>query len=94
LIASTGAWQGAPPLSYIYQWQKCNGSSCSDIAGATSQDYTISPSIEAGESIQVLVTATNATATATAASAPVGPVPPLAKPPPVIHLPPGAPPPA
>jgi hypothetical protein len=94
LIASTGAWQGAPPLSYSYEWQKCNGSSCSDIAGATSQDYTISPSIEAGESIQVLVTATNARATATGASAPVGPVPPLAKPPLVIHLPPGGPPPS
>jgi hypothetical protein len=93
LIASTGAWQGAPPLSFIYQWQKCNGSSCSDIAGATSQSYTIPPLIEVGESIRVVVTATNASATATGASVPTGPVPPPATPPPVIHLHAGGPPP-
>ena len=93
LMASTGAWQGVPPLSFIYQWQQCNGSSCSNIAGATNQSYTIPTSIEVGDTIQVTVTATNASATATDASAPVGPVPPPATPPPVIHLPPGGPPP-
>ena len=92
-MASTGAWQGVPPLSFIYQWQQCTGSSCSDIAGATNQSYTIPTSIEVGDTIQVTVTATNASATATDASAPVGPVPPPATPPPVIHLPPGGPPP-
>ena len=93
-MASTGAWQGVPPLSFIYQWQQCNDSSCSDITGATTRSYIIPTSIEVGETIQVVVTATNASGTATDASVPVGPVPPPPGPPPVIHLPSGGPPPA
>jgi hypothetical protein len=94
LTASSGAWQGAPPLSFTYQWQQCNNSSCSDITGATGQDYVIPPLIDVGESLEVVVTATNASGTSAGASVPVGPVPPPPGPPPVIHLPPGGPPPA
>jgi hypothetical protein len=43
LRASTGAWMGAPPLTYSYQWERCNGSgeSCADIEGATGPTYEL-----------------------------------------------------
>ncbi len=94
LTASSGAWQGVPPLSFSYQWQQCSNSSCSDITGATSPEYIIPPLTDVGEAIKVVVTATNASGTATDASVPVGPVPPPPGPPPVIRLPSGGPPPA
>src|SRR5207249_11513081 len=36
LSASTGSWSGTTPLSYAYQWQRCNssGGSCTPVAGA------------------------------------------------------------
>ena len=61
LSATSGAWNGATPISYAYQWQRCNssGSSCGTISGATNQNYVVSNS-DAGRTIRVQVTATNA----------------------------------
>jgi hypothetical protein len=84
LTASSGAWQGAPPLVYSYQWQLCRFFSCSNIIGATTSSYTIGelPSGDAGDKLRVVVTATNAVGEGIADSAEVGPVPTLPPPPP------------
>jgi hypothetical protein len=68
--ASTGAWLGTPSLSYTYRWQLCRFSVCTDIAGATSSTYavTLFPVMDAGETLQVAVTATNAFGASTAES--------------------------
>ena len=61
LNATSGAWNGATPISYAYQWQRCNssGSSCGTISGATNQNYVVSNS-DSGRTIRAQVTATNA----------------------------------
>jgi hypothetical protein len=93
LTGSLGAWQGRPPLTYGAQWQLCRGSACSNIAGATAHSYTIGAPVIAGDTIQVVITATNTQGTSSATSTAVGPVAPPANPLPGIHPPPGGPPP-
>src|SRR5207237_6485229 len=41
LTADQGGWSGDPPISYAYQWRRCDGSgtACADIAGATGAAY-------------------------------------------------------
>jgi hypothetical protein len=81
LTASTGSWSGSPTISYAYQWRRCDtaGSNCVNIAGATSFNYTLTPS-DVNSTIRVVVTATNAggsasaTSSQTAVVAPAGPV--------------------
>ena len=64
LTASVGTWNGAFPITYSYQWKRCDASdrlngTCVDIVGATSSFYT--PSItDAGSRLRVQVTAKNA----------------------------------
>ncbi len=60
VTADPGAWSGATPIAYAYQWQSCNsdGGACEDIEGATAQHYTIS-SADLEATLRVLVTATN-----------------------------------
>ncbi len=67
LSASTGTWSGSP-TSYAYQWQQCASGTCTDISGATSSTYTTTAS-DVGDTIDVVVTAANATGDASAASA-------------------------
>ena len=45
LFASTGTWSGTFPISYTYQWKRCDpadpvNGSCFTISGATSSSYT------------------------------------------------------
>jgi hypothetical protein len=42
LTVSVGAWSGTQPISYTYQWRRCDGAgaNCADIAGATGSSYT------------------------------------------------------
>jgi hypothetical protein len=70
LTAATGTWTGGP-TSFGFQWQRCNasGASCVDIAGATGGTYVV-VSADAGATIRVVVTATNAAGSASAPSAP------------------------
>ena len=74
LAASSGAWHGTPPLTYGYQWLRCesSGEGCSDIPGATSREYTLVPA-DLSKVLRVQVTATNAggSASATSAATPV-----------------------
>jgi hypothetical protein len=81
LSASTGTWQAVPQPSYAYQWERCEagGEGCSDITGATSQQYELVPD-DADATVRVRVTATNtkgsasSTSAATEAIAPAPPV--------------------
>ena len=60
LMEDHATWTG-DPTSYGYQWEDCDtaGAACVDIAGATGQSYTLSGS-DAGHTIRVEETATNA----------------------------------
>jgi hypothetical protein len=73
LSANPGSWNGTGPLTYAYRWQRCdaNGANCVDIAGATGSTYTPSAA-DAGRTVRVVVTVTNAAGTSTpVASAPI-----------------------
>jgi DNA-binding beta-propeller fold protein YncE len=78
LTAGTGAWTESPS-GYKYQWYLCNahGEACASIAKATSAQYRI-PAEDAGSTIRVDVTASNAHGSSaparSGASAPVVPV--------------------
>lgn len=67
LSTTNGTWTGSP--TFTYQWQDCaaDGTSCSDIGGATSSTYTVA-SGDAGHTIQAVVTAANAGGSASAAA--------------------------
>jgi hypothetical protein len=81
LSANPGSWNGTGPLTYTYQWERCNaaGNSCHDIAGATQSSYTPTGN-DIGSTIRVVVTATNdagsstpVTSAATAVTVPTAP---------------------
>jgi len=71
LNVSTGTWTGAEPVTYTYQWQRCNasGASCADIVGSTTPRYTV-PSLDIGLTLRAVVTATNVDGSKATASAP------------------------
>ncbi len=59
LSATPGTWKGTEPISFRYQWQLCQKSACSSIAGATGSSYR--PMTEQiGSKLEVVVTGTNA----------------------------------
>lgn len=70
LTANVGTWTGTQPITYTYQWLRCNtgGQQCAAIAGATGQAYTVQPT-DLDATLRVRVTATNSRGTATAQSA-------------------------
>ena len=69
LTAGEGSWSNAP-TSYAYQWLRCNGggNSCVNVANGTQQTYTL-VGADAGHTMRVRVTATNADGSASAQSA-------------------------
>jgi hypothetical protein len=73
LTAARGTWTGTPTLTYAYRWRRCDitGSSCADIVGATTSTYALSPA-DVGQTVRVVVTATNAGASTPATSAASG----------------------
>jgi hypothetical protein len=58
MTITTGTWSGTPPITYSYQWQRCNRV-CSDIAGATGPSYAATAA-DLDFFVACLVTATNA----------------------------------
>jgi hypothetical protein len=73
LTANPGTWTGIRPMSFAFQWLRCNeqGEGCAVIAGATDNSYVLAET-ELGRTIRVRVTAENArgrTAKRTAATA-------------------------
>jgi hypothetical protein len=83
--ASGDTWVGAP-TSVGYQWRRCadaGGTSCADIAGATSPAYTVAPD-DAGSFLAVRATAVNGEGSTPSDSAPTSMVPPYNMAPPTI----------
>jgi hypothetical protein len=74
LLEAHGTWSNHP-LSYTYEWERCNtqGDGCGAIAGATSQSYQLS-GWDVGSTIRVVETATNAGGSGTAVSSPTAAV--------------------
>lgn len=70
LTASNGTWTTSSPANYAYQWLRCNGggNSCANVANGTQQTYTL-VGADAGKTMRVRVTATNADGSAAAESA-------------------------
>lgn len=71
LTAETGSWSGTQPMTFAFQWRRCdaNGASCANIIGATSKTYTVT-SVDVGNALRVRVRATNSARSATAVSPP------------------------
>lgn len=69
LTASSGSWSGTTPISFSYEWLRCdaNGASCGAIGGAVSSTYAVA-SGDVGHRLRVRVTATNGDGAATALS--------------------------
>ncbi len=66
LIASPGTWSKSP-TTYVYQWEACDATGCSDIVGATSRSYTVKAS-EVGKRLAVVVYAADTYASSLTAS--------------------------
>lgn len=74
LTASDGTWSNSP-TSYAYQWLRCNGggNSCVNVSNGTQKTYTL-VGADAGNTMRVKVTATNADGSASAQSNQTAPV--------------------
>jgi hypothetical protein len=92
LVATSGAWTGAGPISFASRWRRCetSGGGCSDIAsGQTHQLGTE----DLGHTLRVQVTArnpygaTSATSSPTAVVASKGPIPTSTAPPVITGIP-------
>ena len=75
LVAKDGEWSGTNPMTFTYQWQRCNsaGASCAGISGATGKIYRVATA-DVGNRLRVQVTARNSSGSRTATSAPTSAV--------------------
>ena len=79
LAAVPGTWEGGKPITFAYQWRRCDaaGANCVAITGATGESYR-PVTDDVGHALKVFVTSTsaggtaNATTDPTAAVAPAG----------------------
>jgi hypothetical protein len=71
LQASHGGWQGTAPISYSYQWLRCNtsGGGCSALGYASSASYVLRTA-DVGHRLRVEVRASNGGGSATVLSDP------------------------
>ena len=71
LSAEHGRWSGGTPISFAYEWLRCDGSGieCAPIAAATGPTYRASV-FDVGARLRVAVTASNAAGSATAIAGP------------------------
>ena len=71
LTAHRGTWSGDQPITYTYQWVRCDqsGGSCANITGATSATYALK-SVDVGNTLRVRVTAKNSLGSRASTSAP------------------------
>ncbi len=69
LTAQRGNWSGSTPITYKYQWMRCDGNAtnCAEVANATNTAYVLGAG-DVGGRIRVRVTATNADGSANATS--------------------------
>jgi glucose/arabinose dehydrogenase len=70
LTADPGTWAGSKPISFQYQWLRCDkfGGNCAAITSATAKTY-IPTSNDVGSRLKIRVTATNAVGSSSALSA-------------------------
>jgi GH25 family lysozyme M1 (1,4-beta-N-acetylmuramidase) len=82
LAAVPGTWEGGKPLTFSYQWRRCDaaGGNCSTITGAAAETYR-PVSADVGHALTVVVTATSAAGIATAVTPPTPAVTPAGTPP-------------
>jgi hypothetical protein len=69
MTATPGTWTGAAPITFAYQWLRCDnaGLNCVSIAGATTSSYVPSTT-DVGSRLRVRVTGTNSSGSASAQS--------------------------
>jgi Tol biopolymer transport system component len=69
LTAAPGTWYGSEPISYAYQWQRCDeeGEECANISGATGETHALAEA-DVNSTIRVIVTATNSAGSESAES--------------------------
>jgi hypothetical protein len=69
LEATTGSWVGDKPITYSYQWQRCdkNGNACTSLSNATKSTLKLAQK-EVGFTVRVRVTAKNSRGKASAIS--------------------------
>jgi hypothetical protein len=70
LAAKDGEWSGTNPMTFTYQWRRCNsaGANCTSISGATGKIYRAATA-DVGSRLRVQVTARNASGSRTETSA-------------------------
>jgi hypothetical protein len=71
LEGAKGSWSGSEPLSFGYQWELCNsaGGACHEISGAAGSTLGVLAS-EIGDTVRLVVTATNSGGSTSATSEP------------------------
>ena len=71
LQANRGEWAGEQPITYSFQWLRCNdrGDNCSEISGANDTSYVVRDA-DTGRTIRVRVTARNDRGSSSAISNP------------------------
>jgi hypothetical protein len=57
-VTSNGGWTGTQTIEFEYQWQRCSGAVCSDIADATTSTYLV-PETATKYAFRVVVTGKN-----------------------------------
>lgn len=60
LTASPGTWSGTKPITFSFQWSRCDqtGAACAALAGATASTYAVNAN-DVGHTMRVRVTAKN-----------------------------------
>ena len=75
LSTTNGSWSGSTPLTFGYQWRRCDktGGGCANIAEATDNTYKLQAA-DGGNTVRVVVTAKNSDGSDSATSVPTAAV--------------------
>lgn len=73
LTADPGTWSGTQPITFAYQWRRCdrNGGNCSNIVGAVDKTH-VPTAADVGRTLRIVVTAKNTDGSTDATSVPTG----------------------